>query len=209
MSSHTKTDGASRAGSDVTAVPDGVGALLDQIAQEQKKIDQHKGDVVASIFRIAQHLTELCPLVKENWASQLAAIGVSTRDADRYLKIGNSWLGQVGLNQPDLLRRLPDDLAKLAWLCRVPQSQLPRLLDELDCRKVPLPQVIAAVRKELGEGKPARADAGDVGQLIKRRVGRLVRRIKLGSGNSPQPEALARLLKLLAAGLDLVERALR
>jgi hypothetical protein len=191
----------------------GVGALLDQITQEQKKIDQHNGDVVASVIRIAQYLTELRPLVKKTWASQLATVGVSTRVASRYLKLGNSWLGQVGLSDPDLLRRLPDDLTKLEWLCRVPQPQLPRLLDELDCRKAPRPQVIAAVRKELGESKLVRADAGDVEQLIKRRLDQLVHTIELASGKSPQPEAQARLLKLLAlkllaAGFDLVERAL-
>ena len=85
---------------------------------------------------------------------------------------------------------------------------------ELDCRKATRPQVIAAVRKELGESKPVRADAGDVEQLIKRRLDRLVHTIELVSGKSPQPEAQARLLKLLArkllaAGFDLAERALR
>jgi hypothetical protein len=40
----------------------GVEVLLDQIAQERKEINRHKGDVVASVLRIAQHLTELHPL---------------------------------------------------------------------------------------------------------------------------------------------------
>jgi len=87
--------------------------LLDKILKEQQKIDRHEGDVVASHIRLGHHLADLRALAKRTWAKQLKAIGLSPRVARRYLKIAQHWPNEIGLNESDLLPRLPPDLLEL------------------------------------------------------------------------------------------------
>ena len=102
----------------------GIKKLVNEIVKERQKIDRCEGDVVAAYVRIARHLAELRQLANKDWGKQLKAIGMHPRVAGRYLKISQHWHDEIGLRESDLLARLPPDLLKLEWLCRVPQVQL-------------------------------------------------------------------------------------
>ena len=181
----------------------GIKKLVNEIAKEQQKIDRCEGDLVASHIRIARHLADLRHLAKKDWAKQLKAIGMHPRVASRYLKISQHWDDEIGLRESDLFVRLPPDLLKLEWLCRVPPVQLGDLLDDLDCKKATRPQVIAAVREALGEDPPAKAE-DDVEKFVQRFIGRLAKTINQLNESFPEAEQQKQARDLLATGLQQV-----
>jgi hypothetical protein len=150
----------------------GVRKLVNEIRTEQQKIDRSEGEVVAAQLRIAYHLAELRVLAKGRWGRQLEGLGMNPRVASRYLKLAQHWPARIGLTESDLLPRLPPDLLKLEWLCRIPPASLNDLLDKLDCKKANRSQIIAAVREMLGEA-PAAKDEIDVDRFVRRLTGPL------------------------------------
>jgi hypothetical protein len=185
----------------------GIKTLVNEIVKEHQKIDRYEGDVVASHIRIGGRLTKLRLLAKKTWAKQLNALKISPRVANRYLTIARSWPNEIGLSESDLLPRLPADLLKLEWLCRVPQAQLGDLLDKLDCKKATRSQVIAAVREALGEDPPTRAEP-DVEEFVDRFIARLVKTVERLHETFPQTERQDRARELLVARLPKVRDAL-
>jgi len=185
-----------------------INMLVDEIVKEQRKIDRLEGDVVASHIRIGHRLAELRPLAKKTWGKQLKAVGISPRVASRYLKIAEHWPAEIGLTESDLLPRLPTDLLKLEWLCRVPQAELADLLGKLDCKKATRPQVVAAVREVLGEDPPAK-DEHDVEGFVGRFIARVMRTVDGLHEKFPDTEQQDRARKLLAAGLGRIQDALK
>ena len=182
--------------------------LVGEIVKEQQKLDRHEGDVVACHIRIGHRLAELRVQAKKTWGKQLKTIGISPRVASRYLKIARHWPDQIGLNESDSLPRLPVDWLKLEWLCRVPPSQLPDLLSELDCKRATRAQVIAAVREVLGEDPPATPDC-DVEQFVQRCIQRLAGTVAGLDDTFPEPKQQNRVRELLAIGLRQVLETLR
>jgi len=180
--------------------------LVTEIAKEQQKLDRYEGDAIACQIRIAARLAKLREQAKRTWGKQLNDLGISPRVASRYLKIAQHWPDEIGLSESDLLRRLPPDLLKLEWLCRVPLAGLPTLLDKLDCKKAARSEVIVAVREALGEDSPAPQPEAE--EFVNRLVQRLKNSIaQLGEKfpNRHQQE-LAR--TLLATGLRDIQQAL-
>ena len=154
-------------------------------------------------------MTELRSLAKRTWGKQLKALEISPRVASRYLKIARHWPNEIGLNESDLLPRLPTDLLKLEWLCRVPVSQLAGLLGTLDCKKATRSQVIAAVREALGEDPPTEISEYDVETFVQRLIRRLKGTVEQLGEMFPEPEQQNRARELLAAGLAQVQDALQ
>jgi len=150
--------------------------LVGEIQKEQRKIDRFEGDIVASRIRLGNHLAQLRRLANGDWAKQLSVLEMSPRVASRYLKIAQHWPTEIGLKESDLLPRLPTDLLKLEWLCRVPQDRLGPLLDELDCKRANRRQVVAAVRDVLDEAPPARTER-DAQQFVERFTNRIMRTV--------------------------------
>jgi hypothetical protein len=186
----------------------GISRLLDKIRTERQKIDGLEGDVVACHIRLGVRLTELRMLAKGTWGRQLKAIDINPRVASRYLKIARHWPNDIGLIESDLLPRLPTDLLKLEWLCRLPLPRLGELLNELDCKKAARSQVIAAVREALGENPPAE-DEQDVEKFVQRLVQRFARSVEQLGEKFPDPGQQNRARELLAAGLMQVHDALQ
>ena len=91
----------------------GINKVLDKILKEKQKIDRREGDIVTSLIRIGHHLAELRAVAKRTWAERLKALGINPRVASRYLKLAEHWPAEIGLNESDLLPRLPVDLLKL------------------------------------------------------------------------------------------------
>lgn len=196
----TKTD---RVDKDV----DGIRKLVQAIVKEQQKIDRHEGDVVACHIRIGARLAALRSLAKKTWGKQLKTLEISPRVASRYLKIARNWTDEIGLTESDLMTRLPTDLLKLEWLCRVPVSEMAGLLDTLNCKKATRSQVIAAVREILGEDPPTATD--DVETFVQRLIHRLTGTVERLGDKFPEPEQQKRACELLAVGLLQVQDALQ
>jgi hypothetical protein len=182
--------------------------LVSEITKEQQKIDRHEGNVVACQLRIANCLAQLRVEAKKTWAKQLKAMGMSPRVASRFLTIARHWPAEIGLNESDLLPRLPTDLLKLEWLCRVPQDQLGDLLTNLDCKKATRSQVIAAVREALGEDPPPQAEP-DAEKFVQRLIVKLMNSVERLGDKFHQPEQQDHVRGLLAAGLQQVQDALQ
>jgi hypothetical protein len=177
---------------------DAITRLVNEILKEQRKIDRCEGDVVASHIRLGRYLAQLRPLATRNWAAQLKAVGMSSRVASRHLMIAQRWGKEIGLLESDLLPRLPTDLLKLEWLCRLSQDQLRNLLDKLDCKKAPRPQVIALVREALGELPPTN-DVPDEKQFVRRFSSQLTRTIGRLYEMFTETEQQDRIIQLLIA----------
>jgi hypothetical protein len=180
--------------------------LLDAIRTEQQSIDRHEGDVIVCQIRLAAHLAELRQLANRTWGKQLKALGMSPRVGSRYLKIAQHWTPEIGLNESDLLLRLPTDLLKLEWLCRVPLQQLRELVTDLDCKKASRSKVIAAVRETLGEEPSAEVD---VEEFVRRFINRLVGTVGRLDEKFPDPEQQNRARELLRSGIRKVQETLQ
>ena len=186
----------------------GIRTLVGKIRKEQQKIDRYEGDIVVAHVRIALHLAKLRILASRSWGTQLTAIGISPRVASRYLKIAENWPEEIGLSESDLLPRLPPDLLKLEWLCRVPLAQLGDLLGALDCKQATRPQVIAAVREALGEDPPAK-DEHDVVKFVQGLLDRVAKTVDRLYETFPKAEEQDHARELLVAGFCQVQEALR
>lgn len=193
-----------------TVASAGVNRLINKIIAERQKIGRCEAAAVVCHIRLGHHLAALRPLAKNDWGTRLKAAGISPRVASRYLKIASYWPNEIGLRESDLLSRLPPDLLKLEWLCRVPQAQLGGLLDELDCKTATRPQVIAAVREILGTQTPAKDESElDVDRFARRLLDRLKKAVDKLHEIFPEPEQHDRVRELLTAGfrevLDFLE----
>lgn len=179
----------------------GLQALVAAILQERRKIDRVEGDVVAGHVRLAHHLAELRVLAQNDWAKQLKTVGISPRVASRYLQVARHWPEGIGLRESELLPRLPADLLKLEWLCRVPLPRLGDLLNTLDCKAATRAQVIAAVRRILGEETTTTdRPEPDVDLFARRLLDRLKKTVDRLPETFPDPEDHHRVRELLAEG---------
>jgi hypothetical protein len=176
-----------------------VDALLDKIRAEQVNVNSREGPIVASLLRICMHVAELRGLVKKDWSKRLKQVGMNARVASRYVQIGKSWLGQIGLTESDLLSRLPTDLLKLEWLCRLSTDQLDGLLAQMDCKKTSRGQVIAAVKGILGDTDSDRP-VPNAEKAIQRVLNRLLVLSQQAIQSPSPPEGLPRIRTLLQKG---------
>ena len=182
--------------------------LVSEIRKELRKIDGYEGDIVTSHIRLGNHLAQLRQLANGDWTKQLSVIGMSPRVARRYLTIARHWPSETGLKESGLLSRLPTDLLKLEWLCRVPQDKLGPLLDELDCKRASRRQVVTAVRAVLDEAPPAKTER-DVQKFVQRFIDRIMRTVDRLHETFPESEQQDHARELLVTRLQEVQEALK
>jgi hypothetical protein len=180
-----------------------VKSLLGEIGKERENIDRSEGDVVASHVRIAHHLAKLRDLVKGHWERQIEELGFSPRVARRYLRIARDWPDENGLRESDFLKRLPADLLKLEWLCRLSMEQLKGLLKTLDCKKARRTEIIAAVHEALGNVPAAKAEP-DLEEWVRRLLRRLSHAVEQLGEEFPASQDRARARELVEHGLHQV-----
>ena len=131
----------------------------------------------------------------------------SRRDFFKALGAAGVGAATLGLKESDLLPRLPTDLLKLEWLCRVPQERLGPLLDELDCKRASRRQVVDAVRDVLDEAPPAKTEK-DVQKFVQRFIDRIMRTVDKLHETFPDSEQQDHARELLVTGLREVQAAL-
>jgi hypothetical protein len=185
-----------------------VEALLKKIKEEQAKLNTHETDAVASVIRIARHLTELRPLAKKTWTTNVKSLGMDPRVARRYLRLGRSWLGQNGLSESVLLAHLPSNIMKVEWICRLTREQLSELLATMDTRTESRNKVIAAVRAALGQ-EPRKKAKPDIAAVVEKLVKHLVESIHRLREECSRADDKGRAGGLLAAGLEQVRGVLQ
>ncbi len=84
----------------------------------------------------------------------------------RYLKVAESWPGQIGLAESDLMRRLPADLINLESLARLTRAQLEDVLDRLGVKHAGRAAVNREVRAVLNQ-PPATSPVNPGDKLLK------------------------------------------
>ena len=163
-----------------------------------------EGDVVASHIRLGHHLAELRALAERNWGKQLKAIGISPRVASRYLKIAEHWPNEIGLNESDLLPRLPLDLLKLEWLCRVPLAHSAICWTNSTARRPPAPRSLPRFARLWAKTRRPRTSTTSRSLFSAASIGWSSAVDRLPE-TFPEPEQQDRARELLAAGLRQVQ----
>ena len=146
-----------RAASCVSQTND-IARLLAEIRAEQRKIDRNEGNVIASKITIGTRLAALKAASGRTWGRQQTELGYNPRLASRLMKLAQGWGSEIGRIASDLLPKLPPDLNKLEWLCRLDAGQLRALLAGLDARKASRKEIVSKVRDALGEEPPPAVD---------------------------------------------------
>jgi hypothetical protein len=112
-------------------------------------------------------LQRQCP---RRWLKELRFLGYHPRIACRYTAVGSSWWAdQSGRIASDLAGKLPYDLNKLEWLCRLPEAELVELLKDIDVQKEGRSRVIKAVQRRLGQDPSPAAQAKVTAEAVLKR----------------------------------------
>jgi hypothetical protein len=185
----------------------GIATVVRKIKAEQDRLDNNDAPTVGSHLALGRLLAELRRLAKRTWLKQVKALGYDRRVASRYVTIGTNPLAEMGLIESHLLARLPPDVMKLEWVCRLPAEQLEKLTAELDVKKASRPRVIREVKKILGlELTTRRPDLATQIDRAVQGVGALVDRISTEETDAAQRHLL---LGELAAALEEVQQTLQ
>jgi hypothetical protein len=184
----------------------GVDDVMNKIKKEKQKLDKGEGNFLACFICLGLLLAQLRGLAKRTWNKLVVTLGFNARVALRYLNLAKSPLAGFGLNESDLLARLPSDLLKLEWICRLNAGQLNELLGRLDPKKESRPKVIAAVKEILGENDaPENPDLEGALGRASNRVVKLAGQLRSDAQTEPDKD---RVEKLLSDKLRQMEEAL-
>jgi hypothetical protein len=179
----------------------------DRIAREEKKIAGNEDKVVASHVSIGRALAELRKLAKKDWAVRLKRLDISPRVASRYIKLGESELARIGLLESDLPGKLPPDLMKLEWLCKLTADQLRDLQGRLDLKKANRHKVIEAVKGVLNLPSKPKAAPG-LGKAVASALKRLCDAVGRIDAEVEDPADRQHIREQVLRGLHEVEKNL-
>jgi hypothetical protein len=126
-------------------------ALVGSINDRQLLIRENVVGAIITKVRIGGELARLKEVSKEefpdwnDWVKQ--EFGYSSTDSRRLILLHLRW-GEWAESEAarGLLAKLPDDLAKLEWLCRLPADELEALVDSVDCHHLGSDTVRKAVQ---------------------------------------------------------------
>lgn len=125
----------------------------------EDQVAGNEGRAVQALIRIGQGLVRLRAVVEAirgSWTRQVTAIGYPLRVANRYVRLGQSWWASNSLTE-SVLARLPRDLEKCDWLCRLSPSQLSEVLDQENCKRLDRAGIVSIVTQMLGTVTPRKA----------------------------------------------------
>src|SRR5262245_40165388 len=111
-----------------------VGKILTGIQKVMGKAARNEAEAVVLALELGRRFKELKEAVPRRGLEELNKLGFNERVARRYLKLAEEWTPDRTPGS-DLLARLPHDLQKLEWLCRLSLQQLGAICLVLDCRK--------------------------------------------------------------------------
>ena len=134
--------------SKLSAVIDG---LKQRVQEREVKIRKTAAELIPLIWEQAVDLHKLRKKARKNWQMVLDDIDMDRRVADRYVKIAEEWAKPSKKPEAEMFDRLPYDLLKLEWLCRLPAADLKALSDEMDLVKTDCGSIVKEVKLLLGE----------------------------------------------------------
>jgi hypothetical protein len=180
-----------------------VGTLISSIKAQLHLLDRTENTSLTAVLTLAANLAALRQHVKRHWAKYLQKLNICPRVGSRYLAIAKSALAEIGLDESQVAR-VPADLVKLEWISKLDCDQVVHLLEELDCRRSSRGEVIAAVKKHLGQ------TASETEPDVEKELGRLIERLVglAGRIQSKPPAVASRATDSLLAGLQRVREAI-
>ena len=123
-------------------------AIFNQVKIAKDKLAASEGAYVPALINFCVKLANLRVKAKRDWETCLDKLRMCPRAA-RYVKVGKSWWNDGTLGS-DLMTKLPADVQKLEWLCRLDNERLEQFLGERDFRFREREDVISAVKEALG-----------------------------------------------------------
>src|SRR4051812_18437393 len=106
------------------------GQILERVKENEKKAKSNEGASISNVIEMGRLFRELKAKAPRVWGRKLKQLGYHERVASRYLKIGESWPTPDQTPGSDLLAKLPSDVQKLEWLCRLPVDELERVCQQ-------------------------------------------------------------------------------
>jgi hypothetical protein len=190
-----------------------VDSIVANIKREQDLIAKNEHAIVPAIVRIGVHLAELRREAKKDWAARARKLGLHSREASRYILLGEKWGAQIGTTGSDLIGRFPPDIKILEWVCRLPFEDLTAFLKARDederglreIRKWDRPRYISEVQELLNEPKRTRKPAPSDRALnsFKKAAEKAVAASRAsGPTATPRAEILARLQETLVEAIS-------
>jgi len=186
--------------------------LINQIKGLSQMIDRKEGGLVIDLIKLARLYAELKQVTKKHrWQKVLKDLGQSPRVVGRYITIGTSWWADAP-HDSAVWAKLPYDLLKLEWLCRLSEDQLTNLLEFVDCRKTGRSVLIGTVKRALGQPETDVRQAHTTATAIVKRwqdyVTRTLYAIEALTDTVAEPEVLHELAEQLEAGYADIKESL-
>jgi hypothetical protein len=135
--------------------------ILAKLKEMLEELDRRESEAAHLALEMGRQLQRLKRKARGRWLEYLKTINFNERLARRYLKVAEEWPTDRAPGS-DLLDRMPGDLHKLEWLCRLPLEQLAAACKTHDFRKADRGQVIALVKKLLGKEEPPKQVTPDL-----------------------------------------------
>jgi len=145
--------------------------LREQIMAKAKELLKGEGSLLLTVICLGRLFTSLrCSVRKNAWLKELEKMQYKERDVRRYLIIGDSWWSTPQAIGPDLLAKLPYDMHKLEWLCRLSRKELETLTEYRDLRTDSRGEVISRVKKilKVADDGSVRRSAPTIADIQKR-----------------------------------------
>jgi len=189
--------------------------VVERIKEKSQAIAKTEQQFVLDVIDLGRLFVTLKENVKRfRWLKELKDLKCHPRVVSRYLIIGYSWWGNQTPGS-NILAKLPSDLHKLEWLCRVTPDQLKHLLVNLDCRELSRDEVIEAVQRNLGQStkvarKAARLSVEEVAKRWDDYVDRTLNAIDLlDEDDVENEEGIQQFLERLEAGVAAIRETLQ
>jgi len=188
-----------------------INALLDNAVRIQGFIAKDEGNVVFHMVGLGKVLQSLRQRAGGRWVSLVKKLGYHDRIASRYIKLAKSWWGGTGLIESGLLTKLPPDLMKLEWLCRLSRAQL-AVFASMRLKEWSRSQVIAEVKAQLNITEENDEPRSSTIDKIKTDCEKFIKRTVAFLEDAPpelaDPERRQQLLDMLSAKFAKVETML-
>jgi len=181
--------------------------LIGNVVNLQEAIAKDEGSVVLNMVKLGEVLCILRKEVQGRWVTVVRNLGYHERTASRYIKLARSWWGRR-LAETGLATKLPPDLHKLEWFCRLSEEQLASVAS-LRLKEWSRGQVIAEVKSLLNLTDDEDEQVPSTAEKIRTDMERFIRRTLASLEDAPpeldEPERKQKLLDQLSAKFAKVE----
>jgi hypothetical protein len=183
----------------LNGTPDDLAALAQSIEEERRLLDEQEADALVTLLRLAGQ-------VARHQAKKGATVGPAMTASYRraLLRVGRSGLGAVVEGDAGLRLRLPPEVGKLEWLCRLDGVALRQLLGQMGLKQARRDEIIRAVKQALGQAlrKEQTAGAATPEGVIGAAFRRLAATVARALSRHADEDGHARVQAALSKGID-------